>query len=271
MSERNKKEIAAQVSKLAQQLLSDSQGSIDYADNAKAIAFMNEDVRNKVTDVIAEGFTLTEVRPLLGFGSSLMNFKVVIEFAKDEKDVVVRTPKRFMTITVQIPNRAVSAVEHGTPKTAGGGVFAAPFSIVNPNPAVAHRTPIAEVYARRAAERQYFSDAGLPGYGTGRPGVGNPGDPFGPLPGRRPGVINPGGPFGGFGPAWGNQTVATVQATGSDTSVDTWTGTETESDGIADDSANDGADYDGSRNDDVVNDGETPDPGDTGYMRRTFF
>lgn len=254
------KDIEARVAKLAEELLSDSQGSIDYGINAKAIAFMNEDVRKKVVSVISEGFALNEVRPLQGFGASLMNFKVVVEFTRNEKDPIINMPKRALTITVEIPTRSVSKIEEGVRPAIGAA--AAPFTIVNPNPAVAQRGPISELWARRAVERQYYRDIGLPGYGPVVPGVGNPGDPSGPFPpgGQGPVVINPGGPFGGFGSG-------AVTGTETLTPANTQSGCETESDGIGDDSANDDVDYDGSRGDDASIDAQIPDIG----FRRWFY
>lgn len=254
----DRKQITAEVEALAKQLLLDSQGSIDYAANAKAIAFAGDDVKKRVIDVVADGYVVTDIRPLQGFGAALMGFRIAVDFDKRETTGAVSLSKRSLIITVEIPNRAVSRIEETTGTPAGGSP-AAPFSIMHRDLGAEVRTPLTEIAPRRDAERAYFNEVGVPGFG---PGGGMPGDPFGPQPGggrgRGPIVVNPGGRWGGGLPG-GGMSSQTVQGTETLTDVDTQTGCETESDGIADDSGYDDSDYDGARGDDVTNDGETPD------------
>lgn len=257
MEKAKKDEIAQEIEKLSQQFVTDSLGSIDYAANAKAIAFLSKEVKSKVADTISDGYTLRNVKPILGFGSSLMEFRLGIEFEKSEINKVVNLSKKSLIITVEIPTKSVRKIDESQ-----NGIdemrFSTPFSIINPNPASQHRNPISEFQSNREKEMNFFGEMGIPGFN--KPGVGDPPDDgsfdFGKLK-KGPIVINPGGPFGGK--FFGNSDGTTVNATETKTDINTDTGSESESNGIADDSQVDDSDYDGYNSDDVINDGETPD------------
>lgn len=245
----NKKDIAKQVAALGEQFKADSLYSIDYGRNAKAIAFASDDVKTKIAEIIAQGYVISAVRPIAGFGSSVLNFKLAVEFESTGQQAAIVKKNKALILTIEIPSRRVTKVLEANSLVSDLPVTT-PFATINPNPDADVRTPLSELRGKRDVEARYFRSLGIPGGG-----ISDPMDPTNPPGQRGPVIINPGGPFGA-GPRW--PSVGVIR--NPDTDVETGTGCETESDGIADDSG-----YDDWKNDGTVPDDARPE------MGRLFF
>jgi hypothetical protein len=259
------------VEKLANDCVSQSIGSIDYGLNAKAIALMNPDVKKRIIEQLESGFRLVEIAPLSGFGSSLMNFKVLFQFEPTDSDPKTRPPidlkSRSFVVSVELPTKAVLGIADDAP-TAVPQSFDVPFSVAFPNLNASRPVPMSETAAARDRQAAYFRSLGI-GQGS-RGGVVDPSpidDPWRPggggftPPRGGPVIIIPGGsPFGGGTTTYDTTPTYTNSKTTIDSPTQTAVGSESFSNNVADDST---TDYITDVESDAITDGQVWD-GDTG-------
>jgi hypothetical protein len=282
------------VEKLASDCVSQSIGSIDYGLNAKAIALMSEAVKKRIVSQLEKGLRLVQICPLAGFGSSLMDFRLLFQFevvgAEPKERPAIDLESRSFVVSVELPTKAVRTIADYTPQPAYPPSDV-PFSIAFPNLNAARPVPIAQTAGVRAREAAYFQNMGI-GPGS-RPGVvypspvGDPpgpgGNPIGPggggfvPPWRGPIVINPGqSPIGGEGTTtYDTSETYTQDTTNATTATTTTTESQTISDNVTDDTVgddphndttNDGQFNDGQHSDDQTGDNPHPDIGMPGIF-----
>jgi len=209
---------------LAEQARRDSIGSIDHLANAKAIALGDPKVQEALKEVLARGLRLTEIRPLRGFGSALMSFPLQLVFRSGQGDSPIDLAAESLVVTVELPTRSVKRVVAGPAETEAARDV--PFAIAATARPPYTGVPLSELEGRNQRERVYFENLGLPDAART------------PTPGQ-----------------WTiDDHKTTDSATGSET------GSESYSNGVADDSEPDDTGADDQGVDDHVVEGHPGDP-----------
>lgn len=151
-----KNNIIKELEYLEKKFQSESQNSIDYAQNAKSIAFSSNDLKEKLYKNLEDGFKISKIRPLNSFGSGVVDFKLEVEL---EKDGVIKSWK-YILIRVDLVTRNVNTIdEYSEPITnisdAIPFAFSRPFDFSSPS------IPIIDMDGKRKKIKDFIDQLNL--------------------------------------------------------------------------------------------------------------
>ena len=154
-----RQEIEEALDQLAATAAQESIGSIDHAANAKAIALRDETVREKLAEVLSDGYKLKAIAALTGYGASPMDFRLKFHF---ESEATIDLPIKDFIASVELPTKSVKRIL-SKPEEMRSPTVGAPFSVAVPSRAPEYRTPTSEIAAKRSSERRFIGSLSLGG------------------------------------------------------------------------------------------------------------
>jgi hypothetical protein len=152
-------DVAAAIQQLADSLVAASNGSIDYAVNAKAIALTSSLVTDRLRELLSTGYRLKDITPITGFGSSLRDFRLRFHL---ETDDIIDVPTADFIVLVELTTKSVKRILDANEAVAPSTV-PVPFSLAVPSQARQIQTPVTELTTRFNRAQAFFQRQFLPG------------------------------------------------------------------------------------------------------------
>jgi hypothetical protein len=142
----------AAIEQLADILAKDSIGSTDHVINAKTIALSDSGVVDRLVDLLAKGYRLKDITPVVGYGSSPLDFRLRFHLESNE---MIDLPTADFTVLMELTTKSVRRILEPTEPISPSTV-PLPFSLAIPSMARDFRTPRSELTNRLNREQAFF-------------------------------------------------------------------------------------------------------------------
>jgi len=153
----NNKDLKKLIEDEAQKCIDYSVGSLSHSVNAKAIAFTNKDVKDKVYEILCDDNKLISVTPLNGHGS-IFEFYLKFKFEPLETNLI-KVHDDVMLVRIELASQSVTEIIY---PFNGEEIFdknRAPFTVAVPS--VDYEIPICDMDELTKKELEYIEELNI--------------------------------------------------------------------------------------------------------------